>query len=170
MPARSLRAWSTWTPAPATAAVPREAPGAAKLSSCTSEGNNYSGACFARRFAPQVAPRINTMLIEARWELVLSTAAGSQRHLESLRGARADLHHGSTELNPGLRKACEGSVQLSSGSRCAADSAQRRRGGAAALRNGPKPRRNWSAGCARWGRCCAAWKRWPPAAASWTPA
>ena len=114
-------------------AVPGETPGAAKLSIYTSEGNNYSAAGFARRFAPEVAQRVNTMLNEARWELVLSTAAGSQRNLDSLRAALADLHQGSTELNAGLRKAREGSAQLASGSRSAADSARRLRGGAAQL-------------------------------------
>lgn len=66
-------------------AVPGEAPGAAKLTVYTSEGNNCSSAGFARRFAPEVAQRVNTMLGEARWELVLNTAAGSQRNLDTLR-------------------------------------------------------------------------------------
>ena len=114
-------------------AVPGEAAGAAKLTIYTSEGNNYSSAGFARRFAPEVAQRVNTMLNEARWELVLSTAAGSQRNLDSLRSALADLHQGSTELNAGLRKAREGSTQLASGSRSAAEAAQHLRAGAAQL-------------------------------------
>jgi len=114
-------------------AVPGEAAGAAKLTIYTSEGNNYSSAGFARRFAPEVAQRVNTMLNEARWELVLSTAAGSQRNLDSLRSALADLHQGSVELNAGLRKARDGSTQLTAGSRSAADSALRLRGGAAQL-------------------------------------
>ena len=70
-------------------AVPGEAPGAAKLSTYTAEGNNCSSAGFARRFAPEVARRVKTMLDEARWELVLSTAADSQRNLDSLCGAAA---------------------------------------------------------------------------------
>ena len=114
-------------------AVPGEAPGAAKLTIYTSEGNNYSSAGFARRFAPEVAQRVNTMLSEARWELVLSTAAGSQRNLDTLRRALADVHQGSAELTAGLRKARDGSGTLATGSRAAADAAQKLRGGAAQL-------------------------------------
>ena len=114
-------------------AVPGEAAGDAKLTLYTSEGNNVSSAGFARRFAPEVAQRVNTMLGEARWELVLSTAAGSQRNLESLHLALADLHQGAGELQRGLARATEGSGQLVAGSRGAVDAAQRLRGGAAQL-------------------------------------
>ena len=114
-------------------AVPGEAPGAAKLGIYTSEGNNYSSAGFARRFAPEVAQRVNTMLAEARWELVLSTAAGSQRNLDTLRQGLADLHQGSAELTEGLRKARDGGQTLAVGGRNAADAAAKLRGGAAQL-------------------------------------
>jgi putative membrane protein len=114
-------------------AVPGETAGAAKLTIYTSEGNNISSAGFARRFAPEVAQRVNTMLGEARWELVLSTAAGSQRNLETLHLALADLHQGAGELARGLAKAADGSGQVSSGSRAALDAAQRLRSGAAQL-------------------------------------
>jgi putative membrane protein len=114
-------------------AVPGETPGAAKLTIYTSEGNNVSSAGFARRFAPEVAQRVNTMLGEARWELVLSTAAGSQRNLETLHLALADLHQGAGELARGLGKASEGGTQVAAGSRSAIDAAQRLRGGAAQL-------------------------------------
>ena len=45
-------------------ALPGEQPGAAKLRIYTSEGNNFASAEFARRFAPEVAQRVNTMLAE----------------------------------------------------------------------------------------------------------
>ena len=70
-------------------AVPGDRAGAGKLTIYTSEGNNYSSAGFARRFAPEVAQRVNVMLGEARRELVLSSAAGSQRNLETLHTALA---------------------------------------------------------------------------------
>lgn len=114
-------------------AVPGERAGAAKLTIYTSEGNNYSSAGFARRFAPEVAQRVNTTLGEARWELVLTTAAGSQRNLDTLRVALADLHQGAIDLTAGLQKAKDGSSQLAGGSQIALDSAQRLRGGAAQL-------------------------------------
>ncbi len=114
-------------------AVPGERAGAAKLTIYTSEGNNYSSAGFARRFAPEVAQRVNTMLGEARWELVLSTAAGSQRNLETLHQALADLHRGASELNAGMAKAREGSTQLAGGGKGAVEAAQKLRGGAAQL-------------------------------------
>jgi len=114
-------------------AVPGEAPGAAKLTIYTSEGNNYSSAGFARRFAPEVAQRVNTMLGEARWELVLSTAAGSQRSLDTLRQALADLHRGAVELDTGLGKARDGGSGLAGGGRAAADGAGRLHTGAQQL-------------------------------------
>jgi putative membrane protein len=114
-------------------ALPGEAAGAAKLTIYTSEGNNYSSAGFARRFAPEVAQRVNTMLAEARWELVLNTAAGSQRSLDTLRSALADLHGGAIELNAGLLKARDGSAALAGGSRSAADAALKLHNGAAQL-------------------------------------
>ena len=114
-------------------AVPGEAPGAAKLTIYTSEGNNYSSAGFARRFAPEVAQRVNTMLNETRWELVLSTAAGSQRNLDTLRQALADLHHGAVELHTGLGKAHNGGGGLAAGSRTAAEGAAKLHAGAQQL-------------------------------------
>ncbi len=114
-------------------AVPGMAPGAGKLTIYTSEGNNYSSASLARRFAPEVAQRVNTMLSEARWSLVLSTAAGSQRDLQSLRTALGDLHHGSVELTAGLRRAREGGVGLSSGGKASVDASQKVKLGAAQM-------------------------------------
>lgn len=114
-------------------AVPGEAPGAAKLAIYTSEGNNYSSAGFARRFAPEVAQRVNTMLGEARWDLVLTTAAGSQRNLDTLRSALADVGQGAAELDAGLHKATEGSTTLTAGSKAAAEAAAKLRGGAVQL-------------------------------------
>jgi YhgE/Pip-like protein len=114
-------------------ALPGEAPGAAKLTLYTSEGNNYSSAGFARRFAPEVAQRVNTMLGEARWELVLSSAAGSKRSLDTLRTALADLHQGTAELQAGLKKAGEGQGTLLDGSQRANEGAGRLRTGAQQL-------------------------------------
>jgi len=117
-------------------ALPGERPGAAKLTIYTSEGNNYASASFARRFAPEVAQRVNTMLAEARWDLVLSSAAGSQRNLDSLRSALGDLHKGASELQSGLGRARDGGRQAAFASESAIDSAQRLRLGAAQVAEG----------------------------------
>jgi putative membrane protein len=117
-------------------ALPAEQPGAAKLTIYTSEGNHYASAGFARGFAPEVAQRVNTMLGEARWELVLSTAAGSQRSLEALRGALVDLHGGSAELAAGMARVREGGARLSDGAAAAADGSQGLRAGATQLNEG----------------------------------
>ena len=111
-------------------ALPGEQPGAAKLTIYTSEGNHYASAGFARQFAPEVAQRVNTMLSEARWDLVLSSADGSQRNLETLRDALADLHRGAGELHVGLVRAQQGGAQLATGSTAAGDAAARLRQGA----------------------------------------
>jgi putative membrane protein len=117
-------------------ALPGEQPGAAKLTIYTSEGNNFASAEFARRFAPEVARRVNTMLAEARWDLVLSRASGSQRTLEDLKAALSELHRGADELHTGLMRAREGSVQLTGNSASALDAAGRLRAGAAQLAEG----------------------------------
>ena len=117
-------------------ALPGETRGAAKLTLYTSEGNNYTSAGFARRFAPEVAQRVNTMLAEARWDLVLSTAAGSQRNLDSLRAALGDLHKGAAELQSGLGRAREGSRQAAAAGDAAVESAQRLRAGAVQVADG----------------------------------
>ena len=114
-------------------AVPGEKAGAAKLGLYVSEGNSISGAAFAQAFAPEVAKKVNTMLSEARWELVLSTAAGSQRSLDSLRGALADVHRAADELNTGMRRARDGGGVLVGGAQGVVDAAQRARNGAAQL-------------------------------------
>jgi len=117
-------------------ALPGQTPGAAKLTLYTSEGNNYASASFARRFAPEVAQRVNTMLAEARWDLVLSSAAGSQRSLDSLRSALGELHKGASELQSVLNRAREGGRQAALASDSALESAQRLRAGAAQVAEG----------------------------------
>jgi putative membrane protein len=96
-------------------AVPGERPGAASLVIVTSEGNNYTGAGFAKRFAPEVTAQVNAMLNEARWGLVLDTAAGSQRSLQSLRESLQQLAQGADELHGGLQKARDGAQSLAKG-------------------------------------------------------
>ncbi len=117
-------------------ALPGEQAGAAKLTIYTSEGNNFASAEFARRFAPEVARRVNTMLAEARWDLVLSRASGSQRTLEDLRTALTELHRGADELHTGLVRAREGSQQLAGTSVSALDGAARLRAASAQLAEG----------------------------------
>ena len=117
-------------------ALPGEHPGAAKLTIYTSEGNNFASAEFARRFAPEVARRVNTMLAEARWDLVLSRASGSQRTLEDLKSALAELYRGADELHTGLTRAREGSQQLAGSQAAALEAATRLRAGAVQLAEG----------------------------------
>ncbi len=117
-------------------ALPGEQPGAAKLTLYTSEGNNYASAGFARQFAPEVAQRVNTMISEVRWNLVLASADGSQRSLDTLRAALGDLQRSTGDLQAGLSQAREGSQQLSAGTGSAAEAAARLRAGAAQLADG----------------------------------
>ena len=117
-------------------ALPGEQPGAAKLTIYTSEGNNFASAEFARRFAPEVARRVNTMLAEARWDLVLARASGSQRTLQDLRTALDELQRGADELQTGLARAREGSQQLAGGGAAALDATARLRAGATQLADG----------------------------------
>lgn len=110
-------------------AVPGEAPGAGKLIVYTSEGNDYFAAAFARRFAPEVAARVNAMLNEARWSLVLDRAAGSQKSLEALRQSLAELGQGAGELRDGVARARDGAQTLSRGSARATPALERLQAG-----------------------------------------
>jgi putative membrane protein len=114
-------------------AVPGEDPGAAKLVIYTSEGNNYTGAGFAKRFAPEVVALINAMLNEARWSLVLETSAGSQRSLDTLRAAIDELTQGANELQAGTGKAREAAQQLARATAEAESATARLHAGAQAL-------------------------------------
>lgn len=89
----------------------------------TSEGNSYTGAGIARRFAPEVAHQVNETLNEKRWSLVLDSSAGSARTLQSLRNNVASLKEGSEQLAEGMRQAQKGGVSLAAGTRSAASGA-----------------------------------------------
>lgn len=110
-------------------AAPGEQPGAGKLVIYTSEGNNYSGAGFARRFAPELSRRVNQALNTQRWAVVLQTAAGSVQSVEQMRAGVAELAHGADELATGLGQAKAGVHALYLGE-------QQLRTGSAALQMG----------------------------------
>jgi len=82
-------------------AVPGAQRGAGRLVVYTSEGNNYSSAGLARRFAGELGHQVNEMLNEQRWTLVLNAAAGSQQRLEQLKQALLALRDGSQTLASG---------------------------------------------------------------------
>ena len=86
-----------------------------KLTIYTSEGNTYTGAGIARRFAPEVAHQVNEMLSEKRWALVLESSAGSTRDLSSLGDNLRRLKAGADQVAEGLGQAQKGATQLSRG-------------------------------------------------------
>jgi putative membrane protein len=96
-------------------AVPGREAGAAKLVIYTSEGNSYSAAGFARRFAPELAHRVNEALNEQRWDMVLTSARGSKLDLATLRERVRQLHDGSQQLAEGVRQAGQGTTELTQG-------------------------------------------------------
>lgn len=93
-------------------AVPGNEAGGGKLVIYTSEGNSYNGAGFARRFAPELAHQVNETLNEKRWALVLETAAGSARNLDTLRNGMLQLRDASAELANGATQARAGGIRL----------------------------------------------------------
>ncbi|MEX8493677.1 YhgE/Pip domain-containing protein [Sphaerotilus sp.] len=105
-------------------AVPGREAGAAKLVIYTSEGNSYSGAGFAKRFAPELAHRVNEALNEQRWDMVLTTAQGSKLNLATLRDRVGHLHDGSRLLAEGTHQARQGAAELSLGLGKAGEAAQ----------------------------------------------
>ena len=96
-------------------AVPGREAGAAKLLIYTSEGNNYSAAGFAKRFAPELAHRVNEALNEQRWDMVLTSTQGSKLNLATLRDRVRDLRDGSDALADGMHKARQGASELTQG-------------------------------------------------------
>lgn len=97
-------------------AVPGEQPGAGRLTIYTSEGNNYTGAGFAKRFAPELSHRVNQALNTQRWAVVLKTAVGSVDSVEQLRTGVAQLVDGAGALSTGLGQAQGGAHAIASGS------------------------------------------------------
>jgi putative membrane protein len=110
-------------------AVPGLQAGAGRLIVYISEGNNYTAAGMARRFAAELGHQVNETLNEKRWELVLTTAAGSQRSVRSLKDGVAQLRTGSHELDAGLAQAETGTRSLGDGARKLSDAAGQLTGG-----------------------------------------
>ncbi len=96
-------------------AVPGAQAGAGKLVIYTSEGNSYSSAGLARRFAEDLGREVNQSLNEQRWALVLSDADGSQRSIERLRDGVTQLRLGARELNSGAQQAVKVAELVSGG-------------------------------------------------------
>lgn len=105
-------------------AIPGTSAGAAKLVIYTSEGNNYTGAGFARRFAPEVAHRLNETLNEKRWEVVLHLSNDSRDKLRQLHDGMTQLAAGSQRLREGSARLAEGEQRLTAGMRQARDAVQ----------------------------------------------
>jgi putative membrane protein len=90
-------------------------PGAGRLILYVSEGNNYAAAGFAKRFAPELAHRVNETLNERRWALVFDSTAGSQRDLESLRQGVDRLVEGAGSAASAAHRVREGTQALAAG-------------------------------------------------------
>ena len=87
-------------------AVPGIEPGAARIVIYTSEGNDYSGAGFAKRFAPELSRQVNEALNRERWALVLQKAAGAQVSLDELHVGVNRLIGGARELRERRSRSC----------------------------------------------------------------
>lgn len=98
-------------------AVPGAIAGGGKILVILSEGNNYSSAGFARRFAAELSHQVNKTLSEKRWEMVLSTADGSKKSLAQLKAGVAQLREGAKTLADGSVQYSTAATELSSGLR-----------------------------------------------------
>ena len=98
-------------------AVPGAVAGGGKIRVILSEGNNYSAAGFARRFAVELGHQVNETLNEKRWDMVLSSAAGSQQSLTRLKAGMAQLHAGAQTLSTGAAQYSEAAATVSGGFR-----------------------------------------------------
>jgi len=90
-------------------------PGAGRLVVFASEGNHYTGAGFARRFAADLGHQVNEAINEQRWAVVLGANAGSDDRLTRFRSALAQLHEGAEAQSEALARLGEGSARLGEG-------------------------------------------------------
>ena len=91
------------------------APGAGKITVFASEGNNYAGASFAKRFAEELGHQLNEALNEKRWTTVLGVTASSSDKLQRLREGIEKLHTGAVAMDAGLGKAEASATQIANG-------------------------------------------------------
>ncbi len=113
------------------AAVAPARPGAGSLEVFASEGNNYLGAGFARRFASELGHQVNESLNERRWAIVLGNTASSRDRLQQWRDGMSALRGGAIELEQGLGALRQGAVPMAQGAARAQEVAA---GGAESLR------------------------------------
>jgi len=117
-------------------AIPGHDAGAGKLVVYTSEGNNFESAMIAKDFAHELGHDVNENLNERRWQLVLLSAAGSQRNVEQLRSGVDQLHHGARELSKGMTQLTSGTQQSSSAAQRLSNGVTQLTGGMRQLGNG----------------------------------
>jgi putative membrane protein len=89
--------------------------GGDKLIVFASEGNNYAGAGFAKRFAGELGHQVNETLNEKRWAAVLGATASSADSLTRLKQGVAKLRDGARALDAGMKQASDGSGKLAAG-------------------------------------------------------
>lgn len=96
-------------------AVPGTAAGAGKVKVILSEGNNYSAAGFAKRFAVELGHQVNETLNEKRWTLVLSSIDGSGKSLDNLQSGVTQLRTGAQTLRDGSNTYGNAAQQMAGG-------------------------------------------------------
>ena len=111
-------------------------PGAGRLILYLSEGNNYAAAGLAKRFAPELAHRVNETLNERRWTLALETATGSKSDLALLRLGVDRLVEGAGSAASAAHQAHEGSRTLVAGLAAARHAGERLQGATAQVAEG----------------------------------
>ena len=119
-----------------TQAVRAERSGAGQLLVYTSEGNNYTGASVAKKFAPEITRRLNELLNEKRWGRVSDIALDSKEKVARLKEGVMALNQGAQQLRDGLVKANEGSHQLNKGLGKADEAGRQIQTGAGQLKDG----------------------------------
>ncbi|MES2508961.1 MAG: YhgE/Pip domain-containing protein [Pseudomonadota bacterium] len=96
-------------------AVPGLKSGGGKLVVYASEGDNYTGAGLARRFAAELGHQVNETLNEKRWAIVLGATANAGESVVKLRDGVGRLKTGAQAIEAGLVQAHTGSTKLAAG-------------------------------------------------------
>lgn len=116
--------------------IEAQASGVAQLTVYTSEGNNYTGAAIAKKFAPELTRQLNALLNARRWDKVSDIAHDSEIKVALLKDGVQRLNAGAHQLSEGLIRASNGAQKISQGADKAATASQQISNGAVQLSDG----------------------------------
>ncbi|MDB5101661.1 MAG: transcriptional regulator, MarR family, partial [Cyanobacteria bacterium RYN_339] len=96
--------------------LPGQHPGGNRLELLTAPGASYSAALIGRRFAGEVANRVNDQLDGKRWEVMLANVGKLKAGVRQLKDGAFKLDQGAHQLRDGTGQLVDGSGRAAGGS------------------------------------------------------